>query len=359
MGGTSAVSARYKDEQPSASKSSAKNFRILYEYPDEGIEKAWRQCLNNGDMPTHFASPEYFREPRTESEQRFAVLAVDPQSSELRVLGALTGVRVDKRVTSGQIGTPQICVDKSVDPQEAGTALADGLRAVAKSADLINVFSWFSVDALTESGFRLSETSGTAALDLRGGAKKTFSKLKGRSQVRHAISAGVEVRQATPDDLPDYYSILKDWSTRKGIPCPSLELLRKFFELTNNRRLFLAVYQGTIIAGTPVRFYPGATAEYAWNASRPEVQHLRPNDLLHWRIIEWACEQGIQTYLLGATHQFLLKYSDRIIPTYRHFQDRTAFRIHTLREGLAGAAVNAYRRLPPVLKERLKGLRAR
>lgn len=67
---------------------SAENFIILHGYPDPALEEAWVRCSQNGDMPTHFAAPEYFREPSTGSEQRFAVLAIDSDSPDLRVVGA-------------------------------------------------------------------------------------------------------------------------------------------------------------------------------------------------------------------------------------------------------------------------------
>jgi len=335
-----------------------KNFTILHQFPDQPTERAWRECLANGDMPTHFAAPEYFLEPGLADQRRFAVLALDPASAAPAVIGALTGFVKGRSVVSGQIGTPQICVRKTADPGAVLSALAEGLNEVAKPAGLITVYSWFPVDVLKRSRYRESETTGTAALDLSSGPEKTFKKLKGRSQIRHAISAGLEVRQAKEEDIPDYYAILKGWSERKELPCPSLDLVKESFKLSGNRRLFVAVHEGRIVAGSPVRFYPGATAEYAWNVSLPESQHLRPNDLLHWRIIEWACEQGIHTYLLGATHAFLLKYSDRVIPTWKYTKDRTIFRRHTLREDLMGAVYGFYRGLPKGMKEKLKRLRA-
>jgi Acetyltransferase (GNAT) domain len=335
-----------------------KDFAVIYEFPDQPLEDAWRECLAQGDMPTHFAAPEYFLEPSVVDERRFAVLALDPACAAPRVLGALTGFVRGRSVVSGQIGTPQICVRKTADPEAVLSALAEGLKEVGKRAGLITVYSWFPIEVLRRSRYRESETSGTAALDLSGGPEKTFKKLKGRSQIRHAISAGIEVRQATGDDIPDYYAILKDWSERKELPCPSLDIVKASFQLSGNRRLFVAVHEGKVIAGTPVRFYAGATAEYAWNVSLPESQHLRPNDLLHWRIIEWACEQGIHTYLLGATHAFLLKYSDRVVPTYKYLKDNTFFRKYTLRESLTNTAYGLYRRLPLGVKEKLKRLRA-
>ncbi len=334
-----------------------KHFAILDAYPDRVVEEAWRKCLGNGDMPTHFAAPEFFREPQPSGVRPFAILALDPQSPELRVIGSLTGVVDGRSVTSGKIGTPQICIEKSTEPDLAAKALVEGLDIVGKSADLVTVFSWVPLAAFRQGQFRETTTTGTAALDLSLGPKKVFSKVKGRSEIRQAISFGLQVRQATLEDLPEYYAILKDWSDRKGMPCPSLDYLREAFRLTDNRRLFLALHEGRIIAASSVRFYRGGTAEYAWNVSLPEFQRLRPNDLLQWRILEWACQEGIHTYILGGTHSFLLKYRDRIIPTYRYVKDQTFFKTHARRENLARAISRAYQHLPPGLKEKLKRLR--
>jgi hypothetical protein len=334
-----------------------KNFAILDAYPERVVEEAWRKCLANGDMPTHFAAPEFFREPQSSGVRPFAILALDPQSPELRVIGSLTGVVDGQSVTSGKIGTPQICVDKSAGPEVAAQAFAEGLNIVGKSADLITVYSWFPIPAFRQNGFAETETTGTAALDISMGPEKVFSKVKGRSEIRQAISFGLQVRQATLEDLPEYYAILKDWSERKGMPCPSLEYLEQAFRLTDNRRLFLAIHEGKIIAASSVRFYVGGTAEYAWNVSVPEFQRLRPNDLLQWRIIEWACQQGIHTYLMGGTHSFLLKYRDRIIPTHRYVKDQTFFRTHERKEDLMRVIHRTYQNLPPSLKEKLKRLR--
>jgi len=332
------------------------SFQILYNYPEPAIENLWRCCLAKGDMPTHFASPEFFLEPSNPAEKRFAVLALSSGAEDPQVTGVLTGVIRSGELVSGQIGTPQVCMLAGASGNDGG-GLVEGLLELGKEAKLINVFTWSPIEALRRKGFKESQETGTAALDIGEGPEKTFKRLKGRSQIRHAISAGVEVRQARQEDVPEYYSILKDWSGRKELPCPSFDFIKESFSRTGNRRLFVAIYEGKIIAGTPVRFYAGGTAEYAWNASLPEYQHLRPNDLLHWRIIEWACEQGIHTYLLGATHTFLLKYSDRIIPTYRYSADRTFFKTHALKERLLTTAVDVYRGLPPEIRTHLKKLR--
>jgi hypothetical protein len=64
----------------------------------------------------------------------------------------------------------------------------------------------------------------------------------------------------------------------------------------------------------------------------------------------------MHTYLLGATHTFLLKYSDRLIPTYRYVADQTFLKTHTRKEQLAHAALSAYQNLPEGPKRKVKRL---
>ncbi len=253
----------------------SRSFIILYTFPAPDVEEAWRECLEHGDLPTHFAAPEFFHEPNWSGEPRFAILALDPGSPRIRIVAVMTGRLRGKSIISGQLGTPQICVDKSFDRDSACRGLVEGLAFVAKSADTVTVYSWFPIEPLRNAKFQIKETSGSAYLDISGGDVATFNKLKGRSQIRHAISAGVAVRVATDKDLCDYHAILKAWSDAKRLPCLSLEQTRSMFQLTTNRRLFVAVHEGTVIAGTPIRFYRNHTAEYAWNASLPEAQKLR------------------------------------------------------------------------------------
>jgi len=290
--------------------------------------------MAGGDLPTHLTSPEFFLEPRTRNEQPFAVLSLDPHSRSRRITGVLTGVASNGTVVSGRVGTPQICVCNDDDREAVMRRIAAALRPVARHADTVTIYSWFPVGAFEQEGYRIEQQNGSAVLDLGGGAGAVFGRIKARRQIRHAIAAGVEVREALPADLPEYYSILKAWSLRKGLPCPEYSYLTDLLRLSASRRLLVAFHEGRMIAGSTIRFYPGQTVEYAWNASLDSDQSLRPNDLLQWRIIEWACGTGARTYLLGAIHPFLLKFSDRIMPSHRHFLDNTLFSRHILRDNL-------------------------
>jgi len=80
--------------------------------------------------------------------------------------------------------------------------------------------------------------------------------------------------------------------------------------------------------------------------------HLRPNDLLHWRAIEWACAEGLTKYGLGATSLFLRKFGGEVVPTTRHRLDRSLFRRHTVGDWVADRVEEAR----PFIPQQVVGL---
>ena len=125
------------------------------------------------------------------------------------------------------------------------------------------------------------------------------------------------------------------------------------FALRNVRRLFVATYNGEIVAGSVVRFLPEGIVEYAANSSVPEKMVLKPNDVLQWRIIEWACANGFKQYSLGGSHLFLRKFGGVVHDVYSYQLDRTFLRRHDLRRQARQLARRAFTVLPPGLQKRL------
>jgi CelD/BcsL family acetyltransferase involved in cellulose biosynthesis len=162
------------------------------------------------------------------------------------------------------------------------------------------------------------------------------------------------VEASTEADVAGYYPIYCEWSRSKGhVPVP-YPLFRETLEVRANRRLFLARHDGATIAGVVVRFCPGGVIEFAANASLKSDQSMRPNDLLHWRIIEWACAQGFVTYSLGGAHLFLRRFGGTVASTYQYRLDRTLGKRLELRDRLAAAARSSWKRLPEPLKRAIR-----
>ena len=189
-------------------------------------------------------------------------------------------------------------------------------------------------------------------LDLTRGSSELFKHFAQtrRTDIRNAIKRGLEVVIAsTPDEFKTYYEMYADWCRRKNTAPFSFEVVEEALRLPN-RRLFLARYEGKTIAATIIRLYPGAMIEYAANSSLPEYLKLRPNDLLQWRVVEWACEEGYKRYSLGGAHLFVQRMGGDIVPVYRYRIDRTWLHRHDLKEALGKSSRNMFKALPSSLQ---------
>ena len=326
---------------------------ILHSYPsDTRVEDRWREFLTRADFPAHYVSPEYFLEPFFRDKRPFAVLAWQGE----RVVAVLTGVHEEQQLVCGLISRPQICFDKTIDVAAASDALVAGLSHEAGSKKLITLSSWVPLDTLLNHGYQCKQEEGVVMLDLTKGADELFKQFSNtrRTDIRNAIKRGIEVVIArSHDEFKAYYDLYSDWCRRKKTTPFSFEVLEEALQL-DSRRLFLARYEGRIIAATIIRLYPGTMIEYAANSSLVEYLKLRPNDLLQWRVVEWACREGYQRYSLGGAHLFVRRMGGSIAPVYRYRVDRTLLRRHELKEALEKSGRTMFNALPNRLKTRVR-----
>lgn len=125
-----------------------------------------------------------------------------------------------------------------------------------------------------------------------------------RRAIRKAESSGLTVSFAhTPEAMRGFYTLLCQTRRRHGLPPQPL----RFFE--NIQRHVLRAHQGCVVLasldGRPVSgavfFHFGHTALFKFGASDEAFQHLRPNNLVMWRAIEWHARMGFSTLDLGRT----------------------------------------------------------
>ncbi len=144
-------------------------------------------------------------------------------------------------------------------------------------------------------------------VNLEGGAEQLFKNIhhNKRRNIKQALEKGVEVtRSHSDEDLRTFYSLLDVTVKREGFtPYP-----RGLFEAIWNdydpelSSVFLAKLNGKSISGVFVVVH-GKTA-YALNAgSLVEGREVRPNDIMHWKAMEWACERGYLRYNLGGVSE--------------------------------------------------------
>ena len=325
---------------------------ILHSYPDETCEDRWKKFLARADFAVHYVSPEYFREPFFRDKRPFVVLAWQGE----RLVAAVSGIHDEQQLVCGQISRPQICFDKEADREAAAEALVDGLLHEAGPDKLITFYSWAPLNTLSKHGYRCQPEEGVVMLDLTKGADELFKRFAQtrRTDIRNAIKRGMEVVIAgTRDEFRAYYKLYTDWCQRKKIASSSFEVMEEALNLPN-RRLFLVRYEGNVIAATIIRLYPGTMIEYAANSSLDAYLKLRPNDLLQWRIVEWACREGYKRYNLGGSHLFVRRMGGSIVPVYRYRVDRTLLHRYELKEVLAQSGRSMFNALPGSLKTQVR-----
>jgi hypothetical protein len=315
------------------------------------LETRWREFLSRADFAAHYVSKEYFREPFVRGKRPFVILALKGE----RVVAALSGIHDEQQLISGLMSRPQMCFDKTVDLSPISDALASGLLNEGASEKLITLYSWVPLD-LSKYGYRCQQEEGVVMLDLTKGPDELFKQFAQtrRTDIRNAIKRGLEVVIAgTREEFRAYYDIYADWCQRKKIPPFSFEVVEEALRLPN-RRLFLARFEGKIIGATIIRLYPGAMIEYAANSSLGEYLKLHPNDLLQWRIVEWACQEGYKQYSLGGAHLFIRRMGGNMAPVYRYRIDRTWLHRYELKDALGKSGRNVFNTLPSGLKTRLR-----
>jgi N-acetylglutamate synthase-like GNAT family acetyltransferase len=302
-------------------------FTILHEFPCGDLEKAWRDCLARVELPAHYNAPEFFLSPLWDGKRPFAILA----QNGTKVVGIVTGIHEGKELNCGKISRPQICIDKTAESAAVEAALLEGLLAEADHESLLNVYSWTLLDWFPRFGFRHRLLEGDVALDLANGPDALFKQFheNRRRNIRAAVKNGVEVSQTSKrEDLLEYYEVYVKWRQ------------------TERKK----------IVGIILRFYPGGLLEFSSASCLDEFLNLRPNDLLHWRAIEWACAEGFQRYSLGGAHPFLRRFGGTVVPIHRYRIDRTWVRRHDLREAVLEFGRRSLRRMPAPVEETVRRL---
>ncbi len=303
----------------------------LHAFPEPGVERAWRRYTLRERYPTQYLAPEFLIEPFFAHKNPFAILLF----KEAEVVAVLTGIHEKEYVHCGNSGSPQLSVSPACGSEGFAT-LIKALRAESGNKGA-TIASFYRIPELKHFGFFDRTSGATMMLDLQQGPEAVYKQFnKGRrSDIQFALRSGVEIIEATSlDDFERYYQVHFDWCTRKNLPHHSHEVMIRALQLRSNRRLFLAIHEGKVIAGSIFRFLENGIAEYAANNSPEEYQSLRPNPLLNWAAIQWAAKLGLKTLSMGGSHPYLRHFGGKEVPIYRYSLDSTLLKMFRLREWL-------------------------
>lgn len=123
-----------------------------------------------------------------------------------------------------------------------------------------------------------------------------------RKNIQKAEAEKVQVIEGkTHDDFISFYQLLDISGKRAGFEPPTFDLLNAYFKVfgaAKKMKIFLAIFKDQPVAGVFVVIH--GNVAYALGAgSREEVWQVRPNDILHWKAMEWGCNKGLAYYHMG------------------------------------------------------------
>lgn len=123
---------------------------------------------------------------------------------------------------------------------------------------------------------------------------------------------GLQVRLLEKEDIDISYQILRGNYRRYKLPLISKDIIVSLFNQIGNSSLFLfGVFKDEEMIGTLYAFLFKNTL-YCWYAcSLQEYYKLYPNDLLHWKVMQWAKKQGATVFDFGGAGSPNKKYGVR------------------------------------------------
>ncbi len=140
----------------------------------------------------------------------------------------------------------------------------------------------------------------TLLIDLRPDSQTMLKamKSKARCNIRRGIRSGLTVRTGDESDIPTFHRILVQTSQRQDfVPHDQAYFVAMWraFDAQGCIKLFLTECEGEALSACIVitfgdTLYPKACG---WSGAHGEC---RPNDMLHWGIMQWGKEHGYRYY---------------------------------------------------------------
>jgi len=189
-----------------------------------------------------------------------------------------------------------------------GTIVMENILRVFQRKKRRSMYLLFIPFPLINSRFRSSfETNGyhpvvfrTIIIDLKRPLERIWHALEKEARwgVKKAERLGVKVEIAgTWKEWKEYYNLQVHHGRKKRYSTDPYSFFKEMFKLHSKgmSRLFIAKYEAQIIAGSLFLIY-GKNMIFLQNASLDAFLSYNPNNLIQWKSIVWAQENGVETY---------------------------------------------------------------
>ena len=258
---------------------------------------------------------------------RAAINSDDSLKGMLRKLAARIGIRPAETLL--WYGHPVFTANSAVENDEIVlTALGQAIEKMRNAAGLgIGSGRWPLQHSTLPSNWS-TRTWGTYRLDLRRSPEAIFRNFKSSAHkaIRRAERDQISVRQIeTLDELRTYYRFAEECSQRYGkmlLGFDDFATMWKYLRPAGIFETFVAEHESKMIAGLSVWGAGGNICEIgSFQSQEAFEKKLFGPDLLKWRIIQWACERGYNSFDLGGVNPVPSDEKERNI---RRFKEKWA-----------------------------------
>jgi FemAB-related protein (PEP-CTERM system-associated) len=185
------------------------------------------------------------------------------------------------------------------DDADAGRALLQRAVEIAKDGRLAHVELRHSSRQFADLACKQHKVG--MVLSLPSTADDMWTKLdrKVRNQVRKAEKSGLVVESGGAELLREFYRVFAHNMRDLGTPVYSRRLFEEVFaQFPETSRVFLVQHQWiTVAAGVTYRHRN--IVEVPCASSLAAYRAMCPNNLLYWRVIEWAISERLQSLDFG------------------------------------------------------------
>ncbi len=125
-----------------------------------------------------------------------------------------------------------------------------------------------------------------------------------KRNVKKAGKVGLEVSvDNSMEAVKKFYTLNLLTRKRHGLPPQPFSFFKNLYHVAlkgGSANIFLANIDGKAVAGALCLHFCNK-AIYKYGASDSQFQHLRPNNLVIWKAIEWYCQNGYEQFSFGRT----------------------------------------------------------
>ena len=132
-----------------------------------------------------------------------------------------------------------------------------------------------------------------------------------RKAVRKAEKSGVVTKELKEADIKDIYSLYLKNMKRFGSPPVSISFFENFWKYLVNNDLGIAFgsfYKDRLIAVLIGYCFQGRI-HIIINVHNHSFQDLRPNDAVHWKMMEWGCKNKFRVFDWGRVRSESSQYA--------------------------------------------------